>query len=284
MPEPGVLLPATLGGLATGGVYALLAAALALIHGKLRLIDFSHALGLLLAVFGLTFLLLDFGLDPVRSLPFAAGLAWVGGNALQRARAASRGGDPLFAWVVLLVVGSYGLLQAGAAEVSPGNAASVPFAPGFEFDPARALALFTGLLGCGLLAEAIECTDFGRGVRAAEQEELVPAMAVRAFGIACAFLAAGACLLVPSNGVQIQAAGGFLPVALALAVLGARGRLRDALAGGLLIGLVESVGRAGLGDGNGLLLVAAVALAMLLGHTGRLFAAQVQLPAELQKR
>lgn len=284
MPEPAVLLPATLGGLATGGVYALLAAALALVHGKLKLIDFNHALGLLLAAFGLTFLLLDFGFDPVRSLPFAAGLAWVGGNALQRARAADRSGDPLFAWIVLLVVGAFGLLQAGAAEVSPGKAASVPFVPGFVFDPARALALFAGLLGCGLLAQAIERTDFGRRIRAAAQDAPVPDIEVRAFGIACAFLAMGACLLVPSNGVQVQAAGGFLPVVLALAVLGARGRLRDALAGGLLVGLVESVGRAWLGDGNGLLLVAAVALAMLLGHTGRLFATRVQLSGGFQKR
>lgn len=292
MPEPGVLLPAALGGLATGGVYALLAAALALIQGKLRLIDLSHAVGLLLGVFGLTFLILNFGFDPVASLPLAATLGLAGGMAVQRGRAAVvRGGsDPLMRWIALLVIAQFAILQNWGGAFSPWEPRSEAALFGFDFQPVRAMALFIGLLGCGLLAQTLERTEFGRRVRA------VPAAAAPAgpsstaridapgFGLACACLAAGACLLVPSNGVQMQTVGGFLPITLALAVLGARGHLRDALSGGLLIGLVEAIGRACLGDGPGLLCVAAIALFLLLGHTEGLWRLRAYLDSEPQRR
>ncbi len=292
MPESGVLLPAALGGLAAGGVYALLGAALALIQGKLRLIDFGQAVGLLLAVFGLTFLILSFGIDPVVSLPLAAALGLAGGLALQRghAMAARARGDPLFLAIAFLVIAEFTVLQQWGGTVSPWALESVSIAFGFDFQPVRAIALFAGLLGCGVLAETIVRTDFGRGVQTVVAggspggQTVIERIEVRAFGIAGTCLAVGACLLVPSNGVQVQAVGGFLPIVLALAVLGARGNLRDALSGGLLIGLVESVGRASLGDERGLLCVVAVALVLLLGHTGRLVPAQSYLASELQKR
>jgi branched-subunit amino acid ABC-type transport system permease component len=291
MPEPGVLLPAALGGLAAGGVYALLAAALALIQGKLRLIDFGQAAGLLLGVFGLTFLVLDFGLDPVASLVPAAAVGALAGFVLARFHAAPTGGDGRFHWIALLVIAEFwALQQGGGGPLGEWRLESHPAAFGFDFQPARALALFSGLLGCGLLAQTIRRTDFGRGVQAsvaAGAEAGAPAaehLAPRAFGLAFACLAAGACLLVPSNGVQVQTVGGFLPIVLALAVLGGRGYLRDALSGGLLIGLVEAVGRACLGDERGLLCVVAVALLLLLGHTDRFFPARAYFPSELQKR
>lgn len=291
MPEYGVLLPAALGGVATGGVYALLAAALVLIQGKLRLIDFGHAVGLLLAVFGLTFLLLSFGIDPVASLPAAAALGLAGGMALRRGHElAGRGnGDRLFLGIAFLVFVEFMILQQWGGAVNPWKLEAVPAAFGFEFQPLRAIALFSGLLGCGVLAQAILRTEFGRGVRTvvaggSPGEDAIRRIRVRAFAIAGICLAVGACLLVPSNGIQVQTAGGFLPVILGLAVLGARGNLRDALTGGVLIGLVESVGRASLGDEQGLLCVVAVALALLLGYTGRLMPQQPYLTSELQKR
>jgi branched-chain amino acid transport system permease protein len=292
MPESGALLPAALGGVATGGVYALLAAALALIHGKLRLIDFGHAVGLLLAVFGLTFLILNFGIDPVASLPFAAAVGLAGGVALKRGRAmaARASGDPLFLAIAFLVAVQFTVLQQWGGAVSPWTLVTVSVGFDFEFQPVRAIALFAGLLGCGVLAETIVRTDFGRGVQTVVAggspggQTVIERIEVRAFAIAGICLSVGACLLVPSNGVQVQTVGGFLPIVLALAVLGARGNLRDALSGGLLIGLVESVGRASLGDERGLLCVVAVALALLLGYTGRLVPPQPYLTSELQKR
>lgn len=291
MPESGMLLPAALGGLATGGVYALLAAALALIQGKLRLIDFGHAVGLLLGVFGLTFLVLNFGFHPAASLPVAAAFGLAGGLALQRSRTAPpSGGDPLLRWIALVVIAEFSMLQHWGGPPESWQPQSVPALFGFDYQPARAVALFAGLLGCGLLGRIVERMDFGRRVRAPTAAGSPARFAsadrtgARGLGIAYACLAAGACLLVPSNAVKLQAVGGFLPIVFAVAALGARGRFRDALSGGLLIGLVEAVGRASLDDDRGLLCVLALGLFLLFGYTDRLFPIRAPQAAEPQSR
>jgi branched-chain amino acid transport system permease protein len=291
MSEP-ALFQIALGGVAAGGVYALIAAALALIHGKLRLIDVGHSIGLLLGVFGASFLLLNFGIDPLRALPLAAALGLAAGLLLPGAGRPWQGvaGERLMCGIALVVVAQYSVLQWSEAVPQQWSPAAGIDLLGFDFQPARALALCFGLLGCGLLAHVVDRTEFGRGVRALlsgrDVALVLPVATIRArsLGVALACLAAGACLLVPGNGIQVQAEGGFLPVVLALAVLGARGNFRDALSGGLLVGLTEAVARAVLGDERGLLCVAAVALVLLLGRGGQILRAGAYPASRFQRR
>ncbi len=62
------------------------------------------------------------------------------------------------------------------------------------------------------------------------------------FGIACALGAAAGVLIAPINYVQVQMGIGILIKAFAAAVVGGFGSLPGAVLGGLLVGVVESLG------------------------------------------
>ena len=68
MLSPVLLVPAVLNGLMTGAVYALVALGLTLIYGVLHIINFAHGSLLMLAMFGVYYLLMKAGLDPYLSL------------------------------------------------------------------------------------------------------------------------------------------------------------------------------------------------------------------------
>jgi branched-chain amino acid transport system permease protein len=70
----------------------------------------------------------------------------------------------------------------------------------------------------------------------------VPLMISMIFGIACALGAAAGVLIAPINYVQVQMGIGILIKAFAAAVVGGFGSLPGAVLGGLLVGVVESLG------------------------------------------
>ena len=70
----------------------------------------------------------------------------------------------------------------------------------------------------------------------------VPLMISMIFGIGCALGAAAGVLIAPINYVQVQMGIGILIKAFAAAVVGGFGSLPGAVLGGLLVGVVESLG------------------------------------------
>ena len=72
----------------------------------------------------------------------------------------------------------------------------------------------------------------------------VPLMISMIFGIACALGGAAGILIAPINYVQVQMGIGILIKAFAAAVVGGFGSLPGAVLGGLLVGVVESLGAA----------------------------------------
>jgi branched-chain amino acid transport system permease protein len=71
------------------------------------------------------------------------------------------------------------------------------------------------------------------------------------FGIGLACLGAAACFLLPAYYVNPQVGNGFVLVAFTIVVLGGMGSFVGALIGGLLIGVVESLGGLWLGESLG---------------------------------
>ena len=84
------------------------------------------------------------------------------------------------------------------------------------------------------------------------------------FGIGMACLGAAACFLLPAYYVNPQVGGGFVLVAFTIVVLGGMGSFAGALAGGLLIGVVESLGGLFLGDSLGQMGIFAIFILVLL--------------------
>ena len=63
-----IFASAAINGLLLGGIYTLVASGLTLIYGVLHIINFAHGSMLMLAMFGVYYLLTKFGVDPYLSM------------------------------------------------------------------------------------------------------------------------------------------------------------------------------------------------------------------------
>ena len=79
-----ILGAAVINGLLLGGIYTLVAVGLTLIYGVLHIINFAHGSLLMLAMFGVYFLLTKWGIDPYAALPLMMLAMYAGGYLLYR--------------------------------------------------------------------------------------------------------------------------------------------------------------------------------------------------------
>jgi branched-chain amino acid transport system permease protein len=141
-----------------------------------------------------------------------------------------------------------------------------------------AVALLVALLLWLLLAR----TDTGRAIRAVARERLGAELVgidprhiyAVTFGIGCACLAVAACLLLPSFYVNPRVGNAFVLVAFTIVVLGGMGSVAGALLGGLIVGVVESLGGLLLGDSLGQLGIFLIFILVLLLRPTGLFGAR----------
>ena len=122
----------------------------------------------------------------------------------------------------------------------------------------------------------------GRAIRAVAKEKHgaklmginVDHVYAMSFGIGLACLGAAACFLLPAYYVNPQVGSGFVLVAFTIVVLGGMGSFAGALLGGLLIGVVESLGGLYLGESLGQIGIFAIFIAVLLVRPQGLFGAK----------
>jgi branched-chain amino acid transport system permease protein len=147
-----------------------------------------------------------------------------------------------------------------------------PAALGPAFISLPKLVAFAGaLVASGVLLLIVSRTDLGRAIRAVAKENHVYAMS---FGIGVGCLGAAACFLLPAYYVNPHVGSGFVLIAFTIVVLGGMGSFAGALLGGLLIGVVESVGGLVLGESLGQIGIFAIFIAVLLLRPQGLFGAR----------
>src|SRR5438093_228129 len=103
---------------------------------------------------------------------------------------------------------------------------------------------------------------------------MVPAMFALGFGIGLACLGAAACFLLPSYYVNPQVGNGFVLIAFTIVVLGGMGSFAGALAGGFIVGVIESLGGLWLGESLGQIGIFLVFIAILLFRPQGIFGAR----------
>ena len=281
-----ILFPSLLNGLTTGAVYALVALGLTLIYGVLHIINFAHGAALMLALYGVYLLRSRFGWDPYASLPIMVAGMFAVGYLLQRGiiNRSSHGKDENILLVTLglaIVMENLALLAFGADTRTIETAytfTTVPIGPAMIALPK--LIAFAGALGvAGLLLWIVKRTDLGRAIRAVAKEKQgarlmgidVEHVYAMSYGIGLACLGAAACFLLPAYYVNPQVGSGFVLVAFTIVVLGGMGSFGGALLGGLLIGVVESIGGLLLGDSLGQVGIYLIFIAVLLLRPQGLF-------------
>jgi len=155
-----------------------------------------------------------------------------------------------------------------------------PFGAGPAMIALPKLIAFAGALAvAALLLWIVKRTDLGRAIRAVAKEKQgaklmgidVEHVYAMSFGIGLACLGAAACFLLPAYYVNPQVGSGFVLVAFTIVVLGGMGSFSGALLGGLLIGVVESIGGLLLGDSLGQVGIYLIFIAVLLLRPQGLF-------------
>jgi branched-chain amino acid transport system permease protein len=287
--DPAILFTALLNGLTTGAVYALVALGLTLIYGVLHIINFAHGAALMVALYAVYWLKVRLEIDPYVALPLVMAGMFGLGYALQRVviSRASHGKDENILLVTLglaIVLENLALVWFKSDTRSidtPYTLSTVEIGPAFIALP-KLMAFAGALVVAAALLWMIRRTDLGRAIRAVAREKQgaklmgidVERVYALSFGIGMACLGAAACFLLPAYYVNPQVGSGFVLVAFTIVVLGGMGSFAGALAGGLLVGVVESVGGLLWGDTLGQMGIFAIFILVLLFRPQGLFGAR----------
>ncbi len=289
MPDSAIIIPSVLNGLTTGGLYALVALGLTLIYGVLHIINFAHGALLMLGLYAVYFLNVQFGIDPYLALLIVPPAMFALGYALQRGiiGRASHGRDEN---ILLVTLGLSIIIENLSLYFFRSDTRTVDTPYSFDvveifgaFLPYPKVVAFVGaLVTAALLWLLMSRTDLGRAIRALAKErkgaQLVGINAdhvfAMSFGLGVACLGVAACLLLPSYYVNPQVGGGFVLIAFTIVVLGGMGSFVGALIGGLIIGVVEALGGLFLGESLGQIGIFLIFILVLIFRPNGLFGAK----------
>jgi branched-chain amino acid transport system permease protein len=288
MTSPDILAAAVLNGLMSGAVYALIAVGLTLVYGVLHIINFAHGAILSAAMFA-AYLAFQAGIDPyVAMVPLA--LIFFGlGYGLQRLviGPASHGDDRN---ILLITLGLSIVIENLLLAVFNSDTRTVDVAYGFStldlgftfLALPRAAAFGVSCLVAVLLWILLAQTDIGKAIRAVAKEKLGASLAgidvahiyAVTFGLGAACLAIAACLLLPTYYVHPRVGNAYVLVAFTIVVLGGMGSIPGAIAGGLFVGVVESLSGLMFGESLGQLGIFVIFILVLLIRPTGLFGAK----------
>lgn len=244
-------------GILTGSLYAMIGVGLTVIFGVMRIINLAHGEMVMLGMFGAYWSHTLWKIDPFVSVLLWVPLLFLAGMLAYRflLKAIIPGGElntllytaglsllianlALFAWT-----GDYRTLNLPYA-IEPlrpfGIAVPVPLAIAFALAALITFALYLFLAR----------TDTGRAVRATSQEPEAAALmginveriAMITFGLGTALAAAAGVLLVPSLYLYPTVGEILIVKCFVIVVLGGLGSVPGAIVGGVLLGVVESLG------------------------------------------
>jgi branched-chain amino acid transport system permease protein len=287
--DPSILFASLLNGITTGAVYALIALGLTLIYGVLHIINFAHGASLMVALYAVYFLKEHAGVDPYLAFPLVVPGMFALGYGLQRGiiNRASHGKDENILLVTLglsIVLENLALLffKSDTRTIeTPYTLTTVALGPAMIALP-KLVAFGGALLVSALLVWMMRSTDLGSAIRAVAKEKQgarlmgidVDHVYAMCFGMGLACLGAAACFLLPAYYVNPMVGSGFVLVAFTIVVLGGMGSFEGAFVGGLLIGVVESLGGLYLGESLGQVGIFVIFIAVLLFRPQGLFGAR----------
>ena len=273
-------------GLLLGGLYACVAAGFSLVWGVLNVINLLHGtlvvLGGYLAWMAWAFL----GLHPLLALPFVALVVGLFGAGLQAGLLNRAVGAPVLVTLVVtfgldLIVGNGLLLGFGAdyRTIRPSFTLGTAQIAGIYVPLDRAAAASAALAMTGGLYLMLRRSWLGRAIVAVRMDRdaarLMGVMVSRAYIVTFALSAAlaGAAgdllgLVFPISPLQ---SGDYLAISFTVCVLGGLGSVVGAAAGGLLLGLVESIAGLLLGPQNASLASFVLLIALLAFRPDGLF-------------
>jgi branched-chain amino acid transport system permease protein len=248
-------------GLLVGGVYALMSIGLALIFGVMRVVNFAQGDFMMLGMYVTFFLAVGAGVDPLLGALVTIPPFFLLGVLVHRVLLVrvTGGGDPqrMMDSQLILTLGLSLIITNGTTMLltpMPRGIRTTYATQAFNVGPlllnqARSYAFVMALLLAGVVYLLLTRTDRGKALRAAADDPEaasyqgidVRAMHGLAFGVGIALVAAAGGLLATYHPIEPTVAVNFIVLMFVAVVLGGLGSIPGAFAGGLLIGLVQSL-------------------------------------------
>ena len=252
-----VVLSSLVNGILLGWLYALVALGLTLIFGVMKVINFAHGSLMMLAMYATFSLASRFGVDPYVSLLLTVPAGFGLGYAIERSviapvLGAAEHNQLLMTLGLALFLDNFALVLFKADPrtlLVSYSQQTIPLGP-LRLNLPRVLAFAGALAITAALALFLKKTDLGKALRAAAEEREgaalvgipVPRVHAVAFGLGTACVAAAGTMAVPFFYVSPEVGNTFVITAFVVVVLGGLGSFPGALLGGLLVGVVESLG------------------------------------------
>jgi len=243
-------------GILLGGIYGLIAMGLSLIFGVMGVINFAHGQMMVMGMYVSYWIFVLLGIDPYLSLVIVAAVIFVLGYVIQ-ASVVNRILDYPEAMQVLplvslgLILENTALLFWGPDYRSPQTALSLTtfWIGSVMVDVSRLIAFVLAIVITILIFLFLKKSTSGKRIRAAADNRtgaiLVGIDVSRiyniSFGIGAATTGAAGVLLLPLMPLSPHMGHDFTLTAFIVVILGGMGNLMGALAGGLILGLAESV-------------------------------------------
>jgi branched-chain amino acid transport system permease protein len=263
-------------GLVLGSMYALVALGYTMVYGVLNLINFAHGDVLMIgAMAGLTILKILNSVAPDLPGYVKLGIAIAGAIpvcmlvnviiervAYRRLRNAPRLAPLITAIGISILLQTFAMMIWGRSPLPfPQLLSSEPIKLGGALiSQTQLLLLVLAAVSMVALVLLVEKTKMGRAMRATSENPRIAGLMgvdsnkviVATFAIGAA-LAAVAGVMWGANYASIQFAMGFMPglKAFSAAVLGGIGNIYGAMIGGILLGIIESLGAGYIGDLTG---------------------------------
>jgi len=244
-------------GLLVGGVYSLMAIGLTLIFGVMRVVNFAHGSLIMLGMYTCYWAVVLLKIDPYLSLFISLGVLFFIGAAFQRflinpILSAPEHNQLLLTLGVSLIMENLAvfLWSPDYREIKTTYADINFYIGDVSLSLVRLLAFAIAIVLAGILYLILSRTDLGKAIRAASEEPggaLLMGINIRriymiTFGIGAACAGVSGAAITPFVPVYPYVGWLFVITAFVVVVLGGMGNIAGAFAGGLIIGLADSVG------------------------------------------
>jgi len=275
-----------LNGILIGGIYASFAVGFSLVFGVLRIINIVHGEFIMLGAFITYWLYKIYGIDPFFSIPIAFFLLFIFGFLLQRyvinrIIEAPEIMSLLLTFGLSLIISNLALLAwKGDYRLINPEYAGAHFNVATLTIPYIRLATFIfALVAVAGLYIFLQHTDLGRAIRSTSQDKngarllgVRPAIIYSiTFGLGAAVTGVAGSLIGMCFSVFPAMGGDYLLFSFFVVVVGGMGHIPGALAGGLILGILQSLVTQFVGAGMTYILMFCVLYIMLIVRPAGIF-------------